>query len=104
MRTIDTRKYSTAFKALSDPTRLKILLMLEGKVRSVSEIVNFFNLSQPTISRHLAVLKNAELIRDQRKGQNVFYKLNSNKVKSLLLSTCVCFDCCQDFLKDYFIK
>ena len=51
-------------KALSDGTRQEILRLLEGQQRTVGEIVGNFNLSQPTISRHLSVLKEADLVLD----------------------------------------
>lgn len=88
-------KFKNPLKAFSDLTRLKILLMLEGQDRSVSEIVHFFNLSQPTISRHLNVLKNAGLVQDKRVGQQVFYSLNTRKVREICLGFCGCFDCCK---------
>lgn len=72
------RRMVKFFKALSDSTRQNILRLLDDKERTVSEIVSNFNLSQPTISRHLAVLKEAELVMDRRQGQNVFYSLNDD--------------------------
>ncbi len=88
-------KFKNPLKALADPTRLKILLMLEGKPRPVSEIVDFFNLSQPTISRHLSVLKNVGLVKDKRFGQKVVYSLDTRKVQEICLGICACFDCCK---------
>ena len=70
------RQTTKVFKALSDGTRQQILHLLEGKQRSVGEIVGQFSLSQPTISRHLSVLKEADLVVDRRQGQNVIYSLN----------------------------
>jgi DNA-binding transcriptional ArsR family regulator len=64
------------FKALSDPTRRQILQLLEDGELSVGEVVERFDLSQPTISRHLSVLRQAELVDDRRSGQHVFYRLN----------------------------
>jgi DNA-binding transcriptional ArsR family regulator len=64
------------FKSLSDETRRSILMLLRSGEHTVSEIVAQFHLSQPTISRHLAVLKEAELVDDQRRGQHVLYSLN----------------------------
>ena len=63
------------FKALADATRRRILLLLETRELSVSEIVAQFHLSQPTISRHLAVLREANLVSDRRQGQHVIYRL-----------------------------
>ena len=64
------------FKALSDETRREILRLLEAREHSVGEIVDRFSLSQPTISRHLSVLKEANLVTDQRRGQFVIYRLS----------------------------
>jgi len=71
---------SRFFLALSDETRRNILLLLEAREHCVTEIVNHFELSQPTISRHLTVLKQARLVTDRRKGQRVFYSLSSDKL------------------------
>ena len=76
------RQVTKVFKALSDGTRQQILQLLEGEQRSVGEIVKRFSLSQPTISRHLSVLKEADLVIDQRRGQNVIYRLNDEALSS----------------------
>jgi ArsR family transcriptional regulator, repressor of sdpIR and other operons len=89
------RRYAPVFKALADPTRQKIMLMLEGRSRTVSEVVDFFNLSQPTISRHLAVLKNAGLVEADKKGQNVFYRLSEPNLKACCVGFFSSFACCQ---------
>jgi DNA-binding transcriptional ArsR family regulator len=72
------------FKALADPTRLQILLLLDGSPRSVSEIVDFFSLSQPTISRHLASLAGSGLVKTTRREQQRIYSLDEKGLKSLL--------------------
>jgi len=77
---VDTKSYSRYFKAFSDPTRLKILQLLSSKEMTVTEIVKAVNLSQPTISRHLAIMRDAGILSDRRDGQNIFYKLNKNVV------------------------
>ena len=74
--TATQRRMVNFFKALSDDTRQKILKLLDGGEQTVTQIVSNFNLSQPTISRHLAVLSQAELVTGQRRGQNVYYSLN----------------------------
>jgi DNA-binding transcriptional ArsR family regulator len=63
------------FKALSDGTRREILHLLSRRDHTVGEIVANFHLTQPTISRHLAVLREAHLVTDRRRGQNVIYRL-----------------------------
>ena len=69
------RELNKFFKALSDETRRNILRLLERRSFTVGEIVSNFDLSQPTISRHLSVLKEAMLVEDQRQGQHVVYSL-----------------------------
>ena len=66
----NNRKTTKVFKALADGTRQEILQLLEEQPYTVGEIVAKFDLSQPTISRHLSVLKEADLVVDQRRGQN----------------------------------
>lgn len=66
-----------AFKALADPTRRKILELLAENNRNAGEIADFFNISKPSISHHLSILKNADLINDERQGQNIVYSLNT---------------------------
>ena len=85
------------FKAIGDPTRQRILLMLEEKERSVREIVERFKLSQPTISRHLAVLHNAGLSDRRRDGQKVIYSLRAESVKCCCEGFFGHFDCCSSF-------
>jgi len=94
------RRFAPVFKALSDPTRQKIILMLEGKARTVTEIVDFFNLAQPTISRHLAVLKNAGLVEAEKKRQNVFYRLSEPNLKACCVGFFSSFACCQPVVLD----
>ncbi len=70
---------SDFFKCLSDRTRLDILkLILARKNVCVCEITEQLQLSQPKISRHLALLRNFSILLDERKGQWVYYRLNPN--------------------------
>jgi DNA-binding transcriptional ArsR family regulator len=73
-----SRHMERVFMALSDDTRRNILLLLEKRERAVGEIVSNFHLSQPTISRHLSVLREANLVNDERRGQRVIYSLNGD--------------------------
>ena len=67
------------FKCLSDPTRLEILkLILLKKNICVCEFAEYLQLSQPKISRHLALLRNNSILLGQRQGQWVYYRLNPN--------------------------
>ena len=65
------------FKALSDPTRREILEMLSHKDLSAGEIADAFNITKPSISNHLTILKNAKMITSTRQGQNIIYSLNT---------------------------
>ena len=96
----DTKTYSNAFKALGDETRLKIVLMLNNQARPVNEIVDFFNLSQPTISRHLAVLKQAGLVKAKRHSQQILYSLNEENISDKVLQFFTHLDCCQSEIND----
>lgn len=65
-----------AFKALSDPTRRKILQLLKEKDLSAGDIADQFNISKPSISHHLNILKQAKLVEDERQGQSIIYSIN----------------------------
>jgi DNA-binding transcriptional ArsR family regulator len=95
----EERHMTKVFKALSDTTRQQILQLLEEKQRNVGEIVGNFNLSQPTISRHLSVLKEADLVIDQRQGQNVVYRLNQETLSTSMLQFFGRFSSCQSALR-----
>lgn len=69
---------NNAFKALADPTRRKILELLAKKDMNAGDIAEYFNISKPSISHHLNILKNADLIFDERQGQNIVYSLNTS--------------------------
>ncbi len=82
----DIEQHEAVFKALSDPTRLQILKILEAGDRSVTEIVDYFSLSQPTISRHLSALKSSGLIKAKKQDQQKIYSLDNDALKSFLKS------------------
>lgn len=73
-----------AFKALADPTRRKILELLVETDKNAGEIAEYFNISKPSISHHLSILKNADLISDERQGQNIIYSLNTTVFQDLV--------------------
>lgn len=75
---------NNAFKALSDPTRRKILQMLKEKDLTAGEIADAFQISKPSISHHLNLLKQANLVMDERQGQNIIYSLNTTVFQELL--------------------
>ncbi|MEO6063375.1 MAG: autorepressor SdpR family transcription factor [Thermoflexales bacterium] len=64
-------------KALTDPTRREILRMLGKGDMNAGDIAAGFDLSLPSVSHHLSVLKNAELVGAERRGQNIVYSLNA---------------------------
>jgi len=88
--TLNDRSFSKLFKAFGDPTRLKILKLLASKDMSVNEIVAEIGLSQPTISRHLSILREADVVMDRRDGQNVIYSLIRQNVESCCAGFCDC--------------
>ena len=74
----------SAFRALSDRTRREILRLLSARPHTVGALVERFDLSQPAISRHLAVLRQAGLVLAERQGQNVVYTLDSTVFQDLV--------------------
>jgi len=72
------------FKALSDPSRRKILQLLKERDMTAGEIAEYFNISKPSISHHLNLLKQAHLVIDERQGQNISYSLNTTVFQELL--------------------
>lgn len=72
------------FKALSDPNRRKILELLKQKDMSVKELQTHFSVTQEALSHHLMVLKRANLVLDERKGQFVFYSLNTSVFEEVM--------------------
>ena len=72
-------------KALSDPTRREILSMLKNGRMTAGDIVEKFPVSGAAVSRHLSVLKDAELIRDERDGKYIYYELNASVLEEIML-------------------
>ncbi|MBQ2288491.1 MAG: winged helix-turn-helix transcriptional regulator [Lachnospiraceae bacterium] len=75
---------NNAFKALADPTRRQILKLLQERDMTAGEIAEHFNMTKPSISHHLSVLKNSELVLDERQGQNIIYSLNMTIFQDLI--------------------
>lgn len=73
-----------AFKALSDPTRRKILELLQDKSLSAGEIADYFQITKPSISHHLSILKNSGLIIDERQGQNIIYSIDMSVFQDIM--------------------
>lgn len=72
-------------RALSDPIRREILTLLKSGRMSAGEIVDRFDVTAAAISRHLSVLKDADLIHDTREGKFIFYELNTSVLEDVLL-------------------
>lgn len=72
-------------RALADPTRREILNLLKDQALSAGEICEKFDITGAAISRHLSVLKEAELIRDRREGKYIFYELNASVLEEIML-------------------
>ena len=72
-------------KALSDPTRREILNLLKAGKLSAGEITDHFDITAAAISRHLSVLKEADLIEDTREGKYIFYELNASVLEEIML-------------------
>ncbi|QSW87844.1 MULTISPECIES: autorepressor SdpR family transcription factor [Flavobacterium] len=72
------------FKALNDSTRREILDLLKEKDRSAGEIADAFNISKPSISHHLDILKRADLITSEKNGQFIIYSINTTIMDDVL--------------------
>ena len=70
--------FNEVFKALSDKTRRKILELLRDEDKTAGEIAEYFNITKASISHHLSILKQANLISDEREGQFIYYSLNTS--------------------------
>jgi len=74
----------TAFRALADPTRRRILELLAERDRTAGEIAAEFSIAFPSVSHHLRVLKEAELVSAEREGQSIRYRLNTTVSQDLV--------------------
>lgn len=77
-------KVGDVWKALADPTRRKILSLLKDKDMNAGEIANEFNMTKPSISNHLNILKQADLVDAEKVGQNVNYSLKTSVLEDVL--------------------
>lgn len=75
---------NSLFKALNDETRRQIIELLKNKDMNAGEIAEHFNISKPSISHHLDILKRADLISREKKGQFIEYSLNTSILEDLL--------------------
>ena len=72
-------------RALADPTRREILNLLKGGRMAAGDIGGHFDITAAAISRHLSVLKDADLIRDTREGKFIYYDLNASVLEEILI-------------------
>lgn len=72
------------FKALNDATRREILELLKEKDLTAGEIADAFNISKPSISHHLDILKRADLITSEKNGQFIIYSINTTIMEDVL--------------------
>ena len=72
-------------RALADPIRREILTLLKGGRLSAGEICEHFPVTAAAISRHLSVLRETDLIRDQREGKFIYYELNTSVLEEIML-------------------
>jgi DNA-binding transcriptional ArsR family regulator len=77
--------FQQTMKALSDPIRREILEMLKSGRLSAGEISDHFPVSGAAVSKHLSLLKEADLIRDTREGKFIFYELNTSVLEEVML-------------------
>ncbi len=80
-------KSISIFKLLSDETRVKILISIIDENKTVTQIVNDVNQSQSCISHQLKLLKEEHMVKSERKGKCIYYSLDDEHVRNLLLQT-----------------
>ena len=78
--------FGDTFKALSDPVRRKILELLKDRRMSAGEIAGNFDMTQATVSYHLKILRQADLIRESKEKNYIYYELNLTVVEEIMLS------------------
>ena len=79
-----TAPFESSFRALADQTRRDILKLLRDGPRTSGEVADHFSSSWPTISRHLALLRDAGLVLTERRGQEIYYELNTSVFQDLV--------------------
>ena len=71
------------FQAIADPTRRAILLLVASQAMTAGAIAANFNTARPTVSKHLQILTECELLAQQQNGREIYYSLNSEKIKEV---------------------
>lgn len=74
------------YKAISDPTRRTILKLLRDREMTAGEIAEHFDLTKPTLSKHFAVLREAGLVSDEKRGRHITYRLDAERLERALVS------------------
>ena len=78
-------KMNLVYKALADPTRRDILNLLRNKDLTAGEIADHFRISKPSISHHLNLLKQADLVHAEKDGQYIYYSINTTVLQDVLV-------------------
>jgi ArsR family transcriptional regulator, repressor of sdpIR and other operons len=73
-----------AFRALADPTRREIIRLLGQDEMTAGELADHFEMTKPSMSHHFSVLKDADLIKSRREGQQIWYSLNTTVIQDVL--------------------
>lgn len=88
------------FRALGDPARLKMLgLLEEGGEMCVADVACHFTMTQPSVSHHLRILKDAGLVRSDKRGKEVYYRINPSELRRCCGAFFANFACCTGLLK-----
>ena len=77
--------FSEVMQALADPTRREILNMLKPGAMAATEIADRFDMSGAAVSKHLAILREAELVRTRREGKYIYYELTASVLEEVML-------------------
>lgn len=81
----DFLSLQNTLKALADPIRREILNLLKNGSLTAGEIAEHFDVTMASVSRHLSVLKDADLIRDTRNGKHIIYEINTSVLEDVML-------------------
>ena len=71
------------FQAIADPTRRAILLLVAAQSMSAGSIASNFDTARPTVSKHLQILTECELLQQEQKGREIYYHINAKKMKEV---------------------
>lgn len=72
-----------AFQAIADPTRRAILILVASQSMAAGSIASNFDTARPTVSKHLQILTECELLKQEQKGREIYYHLNPKKMKQI---------------------